>query len=149
NKGEVKLADTPEFQRRAKMMEAVRTNAVNAVEGTYDKQMGDLATGKTAIVHQGDWSYGLLTDYGDREIGLMPVPIAGTGERAVDPPAGWAVNNQASADQIEAANAFMNWLYTSETGKKIIVEDFKFTPAMANIEPEGLDPLSQAVFEAT
>lgn len=149
NKGEVKLADTPEFQEFAKMMEAIRTNAVNPMEVTYDKQMGDFATGKTAIVHQGNWSYGMLTDYGDLDIGMMPLPIAGNDKLAVDIPAGWVINNQASADQIEAANAFMNWLYTSETGKKIIVEDFKFIPAMTNIEPEGLDPLSQAVFEAT
>ena len=149
NKGEVKMADTKEFQEFAKFMEAIRANSVNPMEVTYDTQMGDLATGKTAIVHQGNWSNGMLADYDDIDVGMMPMPIGGNTKLAVDIPAGWVINKNASADQIKAANFFINWLYNSETGKKTIVNEFKFIPAMTNIEAEGLDPLSQAVFEAT
>jgi len=149
NKGEVKLADVPEFQEFAKVMEAIRANSINPMEVTYDTQMGDLATGKTAIVHQGNWSYGMLADYDEIEIGMAPLPIMGNDKLAVDIPAGWVINNKASEAQIKAANAFIEWLYTSETGKNTIVNDFGFIPAVTTIEPTGLDPLSQQVFEAT
>ncbi|GGG65715.1 ABC transporter substrate-binding protein [Paenibacillus radicis (ex Gao et al. 2016)] len=149
NKGEVKMADTKEFQEFGQYMEAIRELAKNPLEVTYDKQMGDFATGKTAIVHQGNWSYGMLQDYKDIDAGMMAMPLAGNTKLAVDIPAIWVINNKASADQIKAANAFFEWLYNSETGKNIIVNEFKFIPAMTNIETSNLDPLSQAVSEAT
>jgi len=149
NKGEVKLTDNAEFQEFAQVMDAIRKTSVNPMEVTYDTQMGDLATGKTAIVHQGNWSYGMLADYDEIQIGMAPLPIAGNDKLAVDIPAGWVINKTASEEQIAAANAFLNWLYTSETGKNTIVNDFGFIPAVNTIEPTGLDPLSQEVFEAT
>ncbi|GGG11275.1 sugar ABC transporter substrate-binding protein [Paenibacillus aceti] len=149
NKGEVKMADTKEFQEFAKFMEVIRQDSVNPMEVTYDTQMGDFATGKTAMVHQGNWSYGMLADYDDLDIGMMPLPIAGNNKLSVDIPGGWVINNGAKPEEIKAANAFLNWLYNSETGKNTIINEFKFIPAMTNIEADGLDPLSQAVFEAT
>ncbi|WP_042168038.1 ABC transporter substrate-binding protein [Paenibacillus gorillae] len=149
NKGEVKMADTKEFQEFGQYMEAIRELAKNPLEVTYDKQMGDFATGKTAIVHQGNWSYGMLQDYKDIDAGMMAMPLAGNTKLAVGIPAIWVINNKASADQIKAANAFFEWLYNSETGKNIIVNEFKFIPAMTNIEAKNLDPLSKAVSEAT
>ncbi|MCM3041567.1 ABC transporter substrate-binding protein [Paenibacillus motobuensis] len=149
NNGEVKMADTKEFQEFAKFMEVIRQNSVNPMEVTYDTQMGDFATGKTAMVHQGNWSYGMLADYGDLDIGMMALPIAGNNKLSVDIPGGWVINNGAKPEEIKAANAFLDWLYNSETGKDTIVNKFKFIPAMTNIEADGLDPLSQAVFEAT
>lgn len=149
NQGQVKLTDTPEFQEFAELLAAIRDNSVNPMEVTYDTQMGDLATGKTAMVHQGNWSYGMLADYDEIEIGMAPVPIAGNDKLSVDIPAGWVINNQASEEQIAAANAFLEWVYTSETGKDTIVNAFNFIPAVTTIEPTGLDPLSQEVFDAT
>lgn len=149
NKGEVKLSEVAEFQEFAQVMDAIRANSVNPMEITYDTQMGDLATGKTAIVHQGNWSYGMLADYDEIEIGMAPLPIAGNDKLAVDIPAGWVINNTASEEQIKAANAFIDWLYTSDTGKNTIVNDFGFIPAVTTIEPTGLDPLSQEVFNAS
>lgn len=149
NNGEVDLKEIPEFREFAQVMEAIRANTDNPVEVTYDKQMGDLASGKAAIVHQGNWSYSMLADYDDINIGMAPLPIAGNDKLEVGIPAGWVINNKASQEQIKAANAFLEWLYTSETGKSTILNDFGFIPAVTTIEPTGLDPLSQEVFDAT
>lgn len=151
NKGEVKMADTKEFQDFAKFMDAIKANSVNPMEVKYDTQMGDLATGKTAMVHQGNWSYSMLADYGDLgfDIGMMPFPLDGNNKIAVGVASNWVINNTASPDEIKAAGAFLNWLFTSDTGKNAIVNDFKFIPAMINIEADNLDPLSQVVYEAT
>ncbi|WP_373232287.1 extracellular solute-binding protein [Cohnella sp.] len=149
NKGEVKMAETKEFQEFAKFMEAIKENSVNPMEVTYDSQMGDLATGKTAIVHQGNWSYGMLTDFPDLEVSMMPLPLAGNNKLAVDIPGSWVINAKKDAAEVKAANVFIEWLFNSETGKNTIVNEFKFIPAMTNIETTSLDPLSQAVSEAT
>jgi raffinose/stachyose/melibiose transport system substrate-binding protein len=151
NKGEVKMADTKEFQEFAKIMDAIKANSINPMEVTYDSQMGDFATGKTAMVHQGNWSYGMLKDYGDLgfEIGMMGLPLEGNTKLAVGVPGSWVINAKAKPEEIKAANAFMDWMLNSETGKNTIVNEFKFIPAMTNIEATQLDPLSQAVFEAT
>jgi raffinose/stachyose/melibiose transport system substrate-binding protein len=149
NKGEVDLKEVPEFQEFAKVMAAIRANTHNPVEVTYDTQMGDLATGKTAMVHQGNWSYSMLADYKNIEIGMTPLPIAGNDKLEVGVPAGWVINNKASKEQITAANAFLEWLYTSETGKNTILNDFGFIPAVTTIKPTKLDPLSQEVYDAT
>ncbi|MGG1880216.1 ABC transporter substrate-binding protein [Paenibacillus cisolokensis] len=151
NKGEVKMADTPEFQEWAKFMEAIRAHATNPMEIKYDTQMGDFATGRTAMVHQGNWSFTMLEDFEDfgSNVGMMPFPLAGNDKIAVGVASYWVVNNQADAEEAKAAKAFLNWLFTSETGKKAIVDDFKFIPALTNIEAGNLDPLSEAVHEAT
>lgn len=149
NNGEVKLAETKEFQEFSKFLEVIRAESVNPMEVTYDSQMGDLATGKTAMVSQGNWSYAMLEDYDDINIGMMAMPIAGNKKLSVDIPAGWVINNEAEEEEIKAANAFLSWLYNSKTGQDTIVNDFKFIPAMTNINAEGLNPLSEVVFEAT
>ncbi|MBB6730480.1 sugar ABC transporter substrate-binding protein [Cohnella zeiphila] len=151
NKGEVKMADTKEFQEFAKFMEAIRADTPNPMEVKYDSQMGDFATGKTAMVHQGNWSYSMLADYGDLgfDVGMMPLPLAGNDKIAVGVASNWVVNAKADPDEIKAANAFLNWLFTSDSGKNAIVNEFKFIPAMTNIEASNLDPLSQIVYEAT
>jgi len=151
NSGKVKMAETKEFQEFARFLEAIREYAVNPMEITYDKQMGDFATGKTAIVHQGNWSYGMLADFGelDFEYGMMPFPLMGNDKIAVGQASNWVINGKAKPEEIEAARAFLNWLFTSETGKNAIVNEFKFVPAVTTIKAENLDPLSQAVYDAT
>lgn len=151
NKGEVKMADTKEFQEFAKFMAAIKANARNPLEIKYDDQIGDLATGKAAMIHQGNWAYGMFNDYGelDFEMGMMPFPLAGNKKLAVDVASYWSVNANATAGEQKAAIDFLNWMLTSDIGKKYIVEEFKFIPAMTNIEANELDPLSKAVLEAS
>lgn len=150
--GEVTMADTPEFQEFGKFMEAIREYAVNPLDVTYDEEVGDFATGKSAMIHQGNWAWGLLADYEaemDFEVGMMPFPLAGNDKLAVGVGAFWAVNGTKNQAEIDAAIDFLNWLVSSETGQRYIVEEFKFVPAMTNIAADNLDPLSQDVLEAS
>ncbi len=144
--GEVKLQDTPEFVEFAKFMEAIRENTKNPLEVTYDTETGDFATGKTASIHQGNWSYSMFADYDvSFDMGIMPLPINGNDKIAVSVPTCWFVNSQASSEEIQAGKDFLTWLYTSETGKKYLMEEFGFIPVLKTMESRELDPLSQAV----
>ncbi len=144
--GEVKMQDTPEFVEFAKFMEAIRDNTSNPLEVNYDSETGDFATGKTASIHQGNWCYSMFKDYDVKfDMGIMPLPINGNDKIAVSVPSCWYVNSQASAGEIQAGKDFINWLYTSDTGKKYLMEKFGFIPVLKSMKSTKLDPLSQAV----
>jgi raffinose/stachyose/melibiose transport system substrate-binding protein len=146
--GEVTMQDTPEFKEFAELMTAVRENTNNPLEVNYDTETGDFATGKSASIHQGNWCYGMFTDYDiNFEMGMMPLPISGNDKIAVSVPTCWYVNSQASAAEIQAGKNFITWLYTSETGKKYLMEEFGFIPVLKTMESPKLDPLSQSVSE--
>jgi raffinose/stachyose/melibiose transport system substrate-binding protein len=146
SRGEVKMADTEEFREVARFYVAIRDFSYNPLEVNYDKECGDFATGKTAAIHQGNWCYGMFADYIiDFEMGLMPFPLRGNDKLAVSVPTIWCINAQASEVQRKAAKDFLNWLYTSQTGKRYVTEKFGFIPVVKGMTSSSLDPLSQEV----
>ncbi|TWT14602.1 ABC transporter substrate-binding protein [Planomicrobium sp. CPCC 101079] len=150
NAGEVTMAQTPEFQEFGQFMEAIKVNTPTPLSVTYDQQIGDFASGKTAMIHQGNWAAGMLQEFEmDFEYGMLPFPLMGNDKLAVGTGNNWAINSQKEEGEIQAAKDFLNWMHTSEVGKKYIVEEFGFVPALTTIEPGELDPLSQAVSEAS
>lgn len=148
--GEVTLTETEEFQRFGEFMEAIRDNTPTPLNTTYDTQVGDFAAGQTAMIHQGNWAAGMLDEFEvDFEVGMAPFPLEGNDKLAVGVGSNWAVNAEKDQAEIDAAIEFLDWLHNSETGQRFIVEEFGFIPAMTNIEAGDLDPLSQAVLEAS
>jgi raffinose/stachyose/melibiose transport system substrate-binding protein len=148
--GKVKMADTPEFQEFAQFYAAIRDNAQNPLEINYDKEIGDLATGKSAAIHQGNWCAGMFKDFDLKfELGMMPLPIAGNDCLAVSVPSAWYVNSQAPAAEKLAGKDFLTWLYTSKTGTKYLMEEFGFIPVVAGMQSQKLDVLSQEVARFT
>lgn len=146
NNGEVKMADTPEFQEFAKIYEAIRANNVNPLEVNYDKQIGDFATGKAAAIHQGNWAASMFSDYQmDFEMSLMPVPINGNDKLCVAVPTAWTVNSQAPEEEQKLAKDFLEWLYTSEKGQDYLMNKFGFIPVVEGMKNDNLDKLSQDV----
>lgn len=149
-KEEVKLTDVPEFVEFAKVYGAVRENSYNPLEVNYDKECGDFATGKSAAIHQGNWCAGMFADYDvSFEMGMMALPISGNDKLAVSVPAAWYVNSQAKPEEIQAGKDFINWLYSSETGKNYLMNEFGFIPVVEGMTNENLDPLSQEVARFT
>ena len=57
----------------------------------------------------------------------MPIPLKGVVEDsiAVGVSFNWCVNNQASDADKAAAKDFLNWLFQSEKGKQIVIEELK------------------------
>ncbi|MUK89420.1 extracellular solute-binding protein [Ornithinibacillus sp. L9] len=150
NAGEVTMAETEEFQAFGQMMEDLRANIPNPLDITYDEQIGDFATGKTAMIHQGNWAYGMFEDYElDFEIGMAPLPLLDNDKLEVGVGSNWGINGTKDEEEVQAAADFLDWMHTSETGMRYLVEEFGFVPAFTNIETNDLDPLSQAVLDAT
>ncbi|MCH3918968.1 MAG: ABC transporter substrate-binding protein [Sphaerochaeta sp.] len=148
-KGGVRLADQKEFQAFAQLMEQIRANSTNPLEINYDRSCGDFATGKTAMIHQGNWCYGMFKDYNPTfTMKMRPLPLLGNQKIAVSVPYYWVVNSQATSGQQANAIKFLDWLYTSEKGMDYIVNKFGFVPAESNIPTTTLDPLSADVAKA-
>ena len=144
--GEVAMKDTPEFQDFAKFMVSIRDNTNNPLEVNYDTETGDFASGKSASIHQGNWCYGMFKDFDVKfDMGMMPLPISGNDKIAASVPACWYVNATAAPDEIQAGKDFINWLYTSDTGKKYMMEEFGFIPVVSTMQNPNLDPISQSV----
>ncbi len=141
--GNAKMADQAVFKEFAELMVAVRDNCSNPLEQNYDGQIGDLATGKAAMIHQGNWCAGMFTDYEFSDAGMAPLPLAGNDKLAVSVPYYWAVNASADAAEQEAGKKFLSWLYTSETGKSYLYDQFGFVPVIKGDVNENLDVLSQ------
>ena len=144
--GKQTITDVPEFQEFAKLYAAIREYSDNPLEVSYDKACGDFATGKTDAIHQGNWASSMFTDYDiEFEMGLAPLPISGNDKLAVSVPTAWYVNSQATDAQKQAGKDSLNWLYTSETGTRYLMEEFGFIPVVDGMKNENLDSLSLAV----
>ena len=147
--GEVKLADVPEFQQYAQILSAIREHQTNPIEVTYDTNCGDFATSKTAMIHQGNWAYGVMSAYDPKfDMGITGLPINGNSKICVGVASVWCVNADATAEEQALAMDFLTWLYTSETGTHYMMDEFGFIPVVDGMESKSLDPLSTAVAEA-
>lgn len=147
--GEVKLADVPEFQQYAQILSAIRMHQTNPIEVTYDTNCGDFATGKTAMIHQGNWAYGVISAYDSKfDMGITGLPINGNSKTCVGVASVWCVNTDATVQEQKLAMDFLTWLYTSETGARYMMDEFGFIPVVDGMESKNLDPLSSAVAEA-
>lgn len=125
---------------------------LNAVDNTTCVENG-IAIERVAMAQQGNWIYPSVESI-DPEVannlGILPMPVEGVVEDSipVGVPMYWVVNKDATDAQKAAAKDFLNWLYQSEEGKEIIVNEFKFIPAFTNYgDLKAQDALGVAVQE--
>ncbi len=121
----------------------------------YSQQVEELfSTGKVAIIQQGNWVYGSIAgideELANSKVDFLPIPVPGYKEDSipVGVPMYWAVNSQKDKKVVEEASKFLDWLYTSDEGKEVVINDFKFVPAYEGYDASKIsDPLSKAVYE--
>lgn len=123
---------------------------LNAVD--YATQVGGgLGIERVAVIQQGNWVGSELRNISEdfaEKIDMLPVPLKGINEDSiyVGVAINWCINKNSSDINKQAAKDFMNWLYQSEEGKKIVTEEFGFISALDNYEGYELsDPLSKRV----
>lgn len=115
----------------------------------------EFSMGKVAMIQQGNWAYGSIEGIDPelaKNITIIPLSLEGGKEDSipVGVPNYWAINKDKDDNTKAAAKAFLDWLYTSPEGKKMIIEDFKFIPAYKGYEAAELqpkDPLAAAILK--
>lgn len=122
----------------------------------YSTQVEKLfCTGKVAMIQQGNWVYptieGFDKNFAENDIGILPYPVPGFVEDSYPEgvPMYWGVNSNKSSEVQKAAKDFLDWLYTSDEGKKIVTQQFKFVPAYNGYDKSSIsDPLGKQLFVA-
>lgn len=114
---------------------------------------GGLAIERVAVVQQGNWIAPEMQGI-DPEIAanldILPIPMKGWKEDclAVGVSVTWAVNATSSDADKAATKDFLNWLFQSEEGKQIVVNEMGCLPAFNNYDGiEITEPLSATVKE--
>ena len=101
---------------------------------SVDDSMAEFAMGKSAMVQNGDWAWSQIsTVKGNKvtadNIKMMPVYCGAPNEEKYGIPIGTenflAVNSKVDEKLQKASIAFLNWLYTSDTGKKLVYSSDK------------------------
>lgn len=138
NEGKGKLVGNPVFDEWMNLFDlTLKYGQKNPLTTDYNTEITMFATGEAAMTQNGNWTQ-VQIDGIDPElnIGFLPMPINDKAEEndklPVGVPNNWVVNKNSKMK--EEAKEFLNWLVTSETGKKYITEQFKFIPAFKTIE---------------
>ncbi|MDC3415819.1 extracellular solute-binding protein [Aquibacillus salsiterrae] len=121
----------------------------NPITTDYNTQVTLFASGETAMLQQGNWTENMIYEINpDINMAFLPIPLnddADADRLPVGVPNNWVLNK--NSENLDEAKAFLNWMVSSETGKRYITEEFAFIPAFDNIEPTGLGALGQSILE--
>ncbi|MDT2800900.1 ABC transporter substrate-binding protein [Vagococcus lutrae] len=150
---EIEFKYNKEFKEYIDVMQEYSVQPTTSLD--YSKQMEELfSNGKVAMTQQGNWVYGTIEEidpeFAEENVGILPIPVDGVSENKipVGVPNYWAVNKNSDEKDQKEAKAFLDWLYTSDEGKKAVLEEFKFIPAYSGYDTEKIaDPLSKQVYE--
>ncbi|WP_082233279.1 ABC transporter substrate-binding protein [Halobacillus massiliensis] len=151
-------AKTVEFAMGDQMQRFLDLQAENSIQPVlsldYSQQVEEhFSLGNVAMIQQGNWVYNTIEsmdpEFAENNVGLLPIPVEGyEGKVPVGVPNYWVVNKEAGDEVVQASKDFLDWMYTSEEGKKFVTEEFKFIPAYEGYEDQEIaDPISQEIYE--
>ncbi|WP_249870292.1 ABC transporter substrate-binding protein [Oceanobacillus saliphilus] len=150
--GTIPFSKSDELQRMLDLQNEYSVQPVLSLD--YSQQVEQLfSTGKVALIQQGNWIYPTVeqmdADFAENGIGMIPIPVDGLeGHLPVGVPQYWVVNSNADDATQQAAKDFLDWMYTSDAGKELVLNEFKFIPAYEGYDTEQIsDPLSQDVYK--
>ncbi|WP_085506013.1 ABC transporter substrate-binding protein [Thalassobacillus devorans] len=151
-------ADSVEFAMGDQMKRFLDLQNEYSVQPTlsldYSQQVEELfSLGEVAMIQQGNWVYNTIQEMdpemAENNVGIMPIPVEGyEGSLPVGVPMYWSVNKESEEEVVQASKDFLDWMYTSEEGKKFVTEEFKFIPAYEGYEDQEIaDPISKDIYE--
>ena len=152
NADKVSFTKGKEFQRMIDLQNKYSVKPTLSLD--YSQQVEQyFSLQKVAIIQQGNWIYPSVQqmdpEFAKEGMGIMPIPVEGSeGKLPVGIPNYWAVNKDSSKEVIQASKDFIDWIYTSDAGKKAVLQDFKFIPAYKGFDTDKIsDPLSQQIYQ--
>ncbi|MBR2715022.1 MAG: ABC transporter substrate-binding protein [Ruminococcus sp.] len=122
---------------------------------TGDDASSEFALGEAVFYQNGTWAYNDITGYevADEDIGILPIYIGVENEEQQGLCTGsenyWCINKNASKEDIEATIKFLDWVITSEEGKKALSQDMGFVTPFSTFTDEYVadNPLLKAANE--
>lgn len=124
---------------------------------TVDDSMAEFALGKCAMVQNGNWAWGQISKVEgnvvkEDSVKYLPIYTGVAGEEnqglCIGTENFFAINSKVSPEKQQASIDFLNWLFTSDTGKAFVSNDLKFiAPFTTFTEAQRpTDPLAKQIF---
>lgn len=118
--------------------------------------MAEFALGQVAMVQNGNWAWSQISGVEgntveEEDIKFMPLYIGVDGEKSQGLCIGTenyiAINKYASEEQQKKSLDFLNWLFTSETGKRYVTNELDYITPFDTFKEDELprDPLAREV----
>ena len=123
---------------------------------SVDDAMAEFALGDCAMVQNGNWAWSQISDIDgntvkEENIKFMPIYTGIDGEEnqglCIGTENYLAINSQVSEEKQQASIDFINWLFTSDTGKAYVSGDLGFIAPFDTFDDDekSADPLSKEV----
>jgi raffinose/stachyose/melibiose transport system substrate-binding protein len=118
--------------------------------------MAEFALGQAAMVQNGNWAWSQISGVNGNtvkkeDIKMLPIYMGLEGEKGQGICIGtenyFAINKNASEEQQKNSLAFLEWLFSSETGKKYVTEKLGFITPFKTFSENELpnDPLAKEI----
>lgn len=118
---------------------------------TVDDSMAEFALGQCAMIQNGDWAWNTIANTDgrvveDENVVFIPISCGVEGEENMGLNVGGSqymcINSQASEEDQAAAEEFLVWLFSSDTGKQLVAEKLQFvTPFSTMSDATYTNPL--------
>ena len=118
---------------------------------TVDDSMAEFALGQCAMIQNGDWAWNTIANTDgrvveDENVVFIPISCGVEGEENmglnVTGSQYMCINSQASEEDQAAAEEFLVWLFSSDTGKQLVAEKLQFmTPFSTMSDATYTNPL--------
>ncbi|MDD6324406.1 MAG: ABC transporter substrate-binding protein [Lachnospiraceae bacterium] len=118
---------------------------------TVDDSMAEFALGKCAMIQNGDWAWNTIANTDGiavkaEDVCFIPITTGVEGEENMGLNVGagqyFCINSQASEEDQKAAEDFLVWLISSETGKELVSKKLQLvTPFSTMADAEYDNPL--------
>ncbi|MEH7549341.1 MULTISPECIES: ABC transporter substrate-binding protein [Bacillaceae] len=147
NNGTEKITNNQTFKDTIHLLDVtLKYGNANPLSTDYNMEVNLFATGKAAMIQQGNWVQPMLDQISpNMNIGFLPLSINDERKNdalVVSVPNYWVVNKQTTPEKKKEAKKFLNWMVSSEQGKRFMTNEFKFIPAFKNIKMDHLGPLA-------
>ena len=121
---------------------------------TGEDAASEFALGEAVFYQNGTWAYADIAgnEVADEDLGMLPIYIGVEGEEEQGLCTGsenyWCVNKNASPEDIQATLDFLNWVVTSDEGRRVLAHDMGFVTPFDTFEKDiPQNPLAQAAEE--
>ncbi len=153
--GSISLIDDAKFNALMDTFDVLKDNNYakdSAISAEREVTEQKLAEGELAFMFGGNWDWSVINAYDYTEnMGIMPVPND-SGDGSSDKLVGGGSkyffidsSDNTSAEQVQAAKDFLNWLVYDEEGQDFVVNECALVPAFSNITLAVADPLGASV----
>lgn len=100
---------------------------------TGEDALSEFALGEAVFYQNGTWAYSDIVKEGmlnDDDLGILPIYIGVSGEENQGLCTGsenyWCINNKATKEDIKATEDFLQWVITSDEGRKSLSQEMNF-----------------------